>query len=108
MEKPASTAQNNITIPVMMEAIVVVQPTYCNLFDTDVVVVEELSGKPFGLPPGIGLLAFRTAGGVPVLTPVPLPLPAPASAPLPELGAAPVEDDVEGVAGDEDEDDDNG
>lgn len=84
MEKPASTAQNNITIPVMMDAIVVMQPTYCNLFDMDVTVVG-LSVKPFGLPPGIGLLAFRTVGGVPVLIPVPAPAPAPAPAPLPEL-----------------------
>lgn len=64
----------------MMDAIVVMQPTYCNLFDMDVAVVG-LSVKPFGMPPGIGLLAFRTVGGVPVLIPVP----APAPAPLPEL-----------------------
>lgn len=102
-----------IIIPVRIDVTMLMHPTYWDLFDIDIVVVGGLSPKPPVVllpPPGTGLLAFRTAGGVPAPASVP---------PVLVLGlAAPVEEAVVGVGviaagveveveGEEDEDEDD-
>lgn len=63
-----------IIIPVRIDVTMLMHPTYWDLFDIDIVVVGGLSPKPPVVllpPPGTGLLAFRTAGGVPAPASVP-------------------------------------